>query len=1810
MSTEVILDIKKKPNKVSFGTVVVSFITDAFNPMESKQVTTDLHGRTLDTYLKGYCLGAQYLVKVNGKIFDKDYEAYIVQPNDSIVYVPRISGGGGGSKQILTLVAMIALTVVSGGAAAGFFATAGGMFAAGSASALMLSVGISVVGSLLINAVLAPSAGSSATISSPELESSTYSWTGVQTSRDINTPIPVLYGTHALGGTVINNRFYYKGSDDWMATQIALCHGQIEKIDEDDIKVDNAYFSTFVGNPVGSDGYFTQVPGTFTQPIMGGFSDSIVNNGNVSKELFYNTAYTFTSESTNIDFFRLHFEFPRGLYHMDSQGKKSTRTVNIIAKYRKVGDTTWETIYTTTPVYRTEYKYTIAGNIVWSTDSSLFYYKPSATRKVLESNIVNSTISFSNSSSVAIKQYFEPTNIHGDTITLPLGQYEFNITRTSADFVATDVYNVADSHVRFLEEINSSDLNYGGIAMLGINIKATDQLSSQRPNFVTTVTRKPMYLAGAYRASTNPAWICYDILTNSNYGMGVSESKLNISEFTRWAAFCDGVINNTYSLVKPSTIVDAEHYFKGALVIPETELPDGEVLTLSGLNKSLSNFVGIGSTLVRNTLVDTPLDIEDITKITRVYEKNIIDRVDGYYYYVYFNAPIKLGTTCLYTLVHKTKETEATPKLAFNGIFDTTSDVWTTCQEVAKVGRGQVILQGTKYSCIYDAKKTISGLYNAANSSNIVVNYLNQSDIASELEVQYTDKSIGYEMTSVSVQDAGLRISNVRSNKASQTVKGITTEAEALVYGRYLLATSKYIRRVITLDADIESITQTVGDLVAVQTDVTQYGKGGLVKSVIDSMVILDDTMYLEIGKEYTLKIKRAQDDFIKDYVFTAQVSPEVLLKTFNDFPGVPLGVIRFDDLQLIVYEESNNYVSTNTLIIPEGYEIVRDDRYAFGVLGSDSVLCIITDISRDGELTRKITAAEYNESILDFDYDNDVLQRLTPTIKPKNELSNLNISDRLVKDDVGITRALMSLAWDSTVSSYYNMYVMEHGFKNYLMMGIKGNRYEYAATELLPEVSYRVYIEDAKDMGVITYLDYTIKSFSSPPEAITDFSAVASDSTINVSVVYPSKPLDFSYYNVYIDGALISKQTIDAFSIPARKNKLSYVFKLEPVDMLGKKGPSITRSTTIIAPTAPSVTYVQEGTYIKFSVNSIETSFNVDYYSYTTTEGTFTSKEPTVSVVANWKGAKEFTFKAYDVMGNASASSPIVTVTISIPVPINLKVTISNKDAELTWGAPTTGLPIEQYEIEYSDVNTSSVAINTISIAGNGSSGVATFSTKATAPYVAGQSITLTNVVPTTWNKTYVVSTCTTSQVTFATTNTDSVITQGILTIVGTVYKTKSNQYRIPIRWAGDKVFMVRAVNTMGAISNSVFTTLNITAPVVSVLNTEVIDNNVLLKWVATKGSLPIENFMLYKGADVNNLEVIGEKMGTFTTVFENASGDYTYWMSAIDSAGNLGPKTSTFAKVNQPPDYILNKDWSSTFNGIKVNAKDEQGKLYLPMVVSETVATHFDSRSWSTPSNQVTAGYPIWTEPFGATGSYEEVFDYGAVLASALVSVSIDKLVIVGTPSVSTTIYLSETGLAGSYASYVDQSQVFGIRFRYVKILITVSGTNSLLCINKINVKLDSKLLNDAGSGYAQAPTGTTSITGNGTIGTATFGAKPKVPYKAGQRINITGAIPTSWNTEFIVTTCSTTSVSFVSTNTVAATTQGTIDQNGTIVEFTKAFVDIIGIQGNTLGSTPGIFVYDFVDTAAPTKFKVYLFDTNGNRVSGDFSWGAKGY
>lgn len=340
--------------------------------------------------------------------------------------------------------------------------------------------------------------------------------------------------------------------------------------------------------------------------------------------------------------------------------------------------------------------------------------------------------------------------------------------------------------------------------------------------------------------------------------------------------------------------------------------------------------------------------------------------------------------------------------------------------------------------------------------------------------------------------------------------------------------------------------------------------------------------------------------------------------------------------------------------------------------------------------------------------------------------------------------------------------------------------------------------------------------------------------------------------------------------------------------------------------------------------------------------------------------------------------------------------------------------------------------------------------------------------------------------------------------------FTTKSNSIVIPVDWvdrqaeitvyAEDNLSVQGRSNLNLQLVNDVYaiTGTSILVPLykpkaVDNLKAEVIDNNVLFYWDIPSlktnpldaneqiSRLPVAYTKFKKGSDWATAEDLGNKSGSFTTLYERIGGTYTYWAAAVDTEGNEGIPTSTTVKVNQPPDYVFYNELTSNLTtGTLVNAVRDPNtnQILIPVDTSETWTTHFSSRSWSTPDDQIAAGYPYFMQPGTSSGTYTETFDFGTVISSTQASLTIGRSNISGAPSLSYEIQSSTDNVTfTTVGSNTDSVNLQNFRYLKVIIVVTQNTVGDLLQLSSISVRLDSKMISDTG-------TVTSDTTATGTI------------------------------------------------------------------------------------------------------------------------------
>lgn len=566
----------------------------------------------------------------------------------------------------------------------------------------------------------------------------------------------------------------------------------------------------------------------------------------------------------------------------------------------------------------------------------------------------------------------------------------------------------------------------------------------------------------------------------------------------------------------------------------------------------------------------------------------------------------------------------------------------------------------------------------------------------------------------------------------------------------------------------------------------------------------------------------------------------------------------------------------------------------------------------------------------------------------------------------------------------------------------------------------------------------------------------------------------------------------------------------------------------------------------------------DVDLAEYEVREGTVWSgasvvaKARSTQVKFSPKVAGTYTWlvKALDLLGNYSTDPASVSLTVNAPAAVSVSGGLSGKDYTLSWNAPIADYGIDHYEIRRGTDWASGTVVTSVSALSHKAavtwSGDRTFWVAAVD--LAGNigtaaSVTLTAAPPVAPNITSAVSGAQTvlswDEPAASLPIAEYEVRYGTDWASGTyITKLTARSLALTVNWGGSRTFWVAAVDINGTVGTAGSCAVEISAPSQPAITAEVIDNNVLLCWSEATGTLPIAHYEIRKGASWAAGAVIGTIQGRFSTYFESSAGTYTYWAAAVDTAGNTGTPGSATAIVSQPPDFRLLYDQNSAFAGTKSNCVLEAGIIYGPINTTETWQQHFVNNSWTSPQDQVTAGYDYFIEPTPNTGYYEETIDYGVTVASTMITVTANQAAMDGNPSITPKISVSADNV--SWTDYPGVWQAFATDFRYIKIRLdfSASGGDDLAKVSQLNIKMAFKLKGDAGSGTANSG-----------------------------------------------------------------------DTGGTQVDFNETFVDIESITVTANATSAVTAVYDFTDAPNPTGFKVLLFDTSGTRVSGGFSWNAKG-
>jgi predicted phage tail protein len=398
----------------------------------------------------------------------------------------------------------------------------------------------------------------------------------------------------------------------------------------------------------------------------------------------------------------------------------------------------------------------------------------------------------------------------------------------------------------------------------------------------------------------------------------------------------------------------------------------------------------------------------------------------------------------------------------FNYIYDSAMQVWEALRYPETVGRGKVIMQGTRFTCVYDYAAQPSQLFTVGNikQDSFKEEFQGTQGRANVVEISFMNKDKNYERDVLPVFSDDYDASEALSTPTQIELMGCTDLKQAYAHGKHALRANKYELRTCTFDAFVDAIACTIGDVILLQHDVTEWGCGGRVVSVDGAAVTLDRTVTMAEGKQYRLMVRDSKTDTLHTYEVQS--------------------------------------VSGAVVTLAQAAEIAADDLYTFGEATKEAKPFRVLSITKGmTEQTRKITCMEYYPELY-ADDNTDV-----PIIDYTTQSDKLTVNNLLVIVEIktlpdGTTLYDLAVSWRlprSAVAKQIKVEYKREAEAEYTTQGIyDGNATSTVIAGVAAAVSYTVRVTCYNDLGLAgnaaMQTVYTAPK-DAPPSKVQDFSVV-----------------------------------------------------------------------------------------------------------------------------------------------------------------------------------------------------------------------------------------------------------------------------------------------------------------------------------------------------------------------------------------------------------------------------------------------------------------------------------------------------------------------------------------------------------------------------------------------------------------------------------------------------------------------------------------------------------------------------------------------
>ena len=745
-----------------------------------------------------------YIIPLNHGLPIRDL-GYVTRPGDRITFAVVPQGKNAG--MILAAVAMIAIAVIApylGGLAAGAIlgTTTGAGYTLLSTS---IALGISLVGSLLVSALIPPPSVSNAAsgkVASPLQESPTYAVSGQANQARKYSPIPRIYGRHRFfpniaGTPLIEN----EGKTSRITALYDFGYGDItiQDLKIGDLGVD-------VIKPDIQTHQNTKTPNLRLVSKNVAY-DQLQYRLEKDKPVVVRTKENAISAAIDIN-------FPRGLVRYDAAGNRVVATVPMEVYYRKFGDSVWIRV----PGSRFRGMGIDVETLIWVTA-----YEKNKTEWV-ETNFQGGD------------QKWTEIVIRSNSVQIAKRVYGLNQGPQSLKVGATD-YRRGGSRETTSPNAKTTIVRYELQTGTPVTSKSTI-LSESTGQAITCAVNIPFSSAGVY-----------EIQVVRKSDVSDSNTLYNEAYLTLIKSFKSGKVIN---LDRPHTMLElsvvASDKISGivqnlsAICMSRLRWHDGvdwqdPVETRNPAWIVLDILTGAAN---KTPLRDDQLDLDSWLRLAALCDEEVTTTVNGI--------------------------TTTQPRYMCDVVIDFRTTVQEIVSSILSMCRAQLIItQSGKYGVLIDAEQsTPRQVFTPANSWGFS-GVRAFTDKPHAFRVKFIDPSLAWQTAEFNVYADGYDETSATIFEDLQTF-GITGYAQAYRYGRYMLAQGIYRSEVFSLKTDVENLAVQRGELVNVAHDVPRIGGTyARVKAISGNDITIDQSRS-EASTAYTV---RMQDGAIRSGTIT-----------------------------------------------------------------------------------------------------------------------------------------------------------------------------------------------------------------------------------------------------------------------------------------------------------------------------------------------------------------------------------------------------------------------------------------------------------------------------------------------------------------------------------------------------------------------------------------------------------------------------------------------------------------------------------------------------------------------------------------------------------------------------------------------------------------------------------------------------------------------------------------------------------------------------------------------------------------------------